>query len=429
MDSQQSWADISVSTEAHRTIVSEPLIHRRVQLQVVDRDAVIKAALGDTQQDQNPAAKFLHMKDSLNKMKSKLDPLATDERKWRDFQKKTYAYADLTSTLEKAGVRLVTNAWTKFYELFSEYYVDDKSDQNVRIFFNAELPGAGVLATNHFMATRASRTMEWRASSLVGHGALGDYFSLQANYKNNWLMNSWNDGDSTQSMNIDDFVGQLRDPVDIYTHDAGTEDRSKDFNNQELINSKLHFGCALAGFRTLRRGGMFIAKQFTCFENVTLRLMNLYAALFDEFWICKPSCSREANSEMYFVGRGYRGMSAALQQRLTEMLDAWDEDITSHLICEPEFIEQCYEFCLELCKKQECAIEKMVAVWGECVQFDHKPACEDWLQKYPVAELHANRQLLVSRHPPKQLQPQKKYRAAPAPQHLPKRSIQQKRRR
>jgi hypothetical protein len=178
---------------------------------------------------------------------------------------------------------------------------------------------------------RPNMPFDWRASSLAPSGenknsveALGDYYGIYENNRDKWLMTIGDDtergntGDSTVVENILDFAARVGPKseiggVDLYSHDAGI-DVSTDasgglgFNNQELANAKVHLGCALAGLLTLRPGGTFIAKQYTMFESFTWNLILIYAELFEEFYICKPLTSRAYNSEIYLVGKGYKGI-------------------------------------------------------------------------------------------------------------------------
>ena len=60
----------------------------------------------------------------------------------------------------------------------------------VTAFFNAELPGAFISATNHYVKTMLpDYKFEWRASSLYGTETnLGDSYGMYKNYRDFWLM-------------------------------------------------------------------------------------------------------------------------------------------------------------------------------------------------------------------------------------------------
>lgn len=291
---------------------------------------------------------FIELRDKLNSTKSKLDAYYLGSkynqklsRAWSQFQGIIDLYKSLRFEIEKKyNAQLVSNAWLKYYEIYIQYDLVPKKDR-VIAFFNAELPGAALCAFNHYMITN-SRDFDWRASSLApseenNMAALGDRYGLYENNKDKWLMSltgGGNNGDSTIVSNILDFASKVgpKSPiggVDIYSHDAGI-DVSTDttgnlgFNAQELANAKIHLGCALAGFMTLRPGGSFIAKQYTFFETFTWNLIAIYATLFEEFYLCKPLTSRPYNSEIYLVGKGYKGIPDNIRDQLIDRLNKFD---------------------------------------------------------------------------------------------------------
>ncbi len=286
---------------------------------------------------------LMRAKDTLNAEKSKLDVFydlsktdTTVARQVLEFHNIIDVYKPLRFTIEeKFNAKPVTNAWLKYWEIYSQYDLIPQKAQ-CTAFFNAELPGAALCALNHYMKTmRPTVDFDWRASSLAPRGmndpdALGDTYGLYAKNLSKWLMNDHNNGDATSMSNLRDFAARVGPDspfggVDLYSHDAGI-DVSNDFNNQELANAKIHLGCALAGFMTLKVGGAFIAKQYTYFETVTWNLILVYATMFEEFYLCKPLTSRPYNSEIYLIGKGFKGMPDAvanmLSTRLQEFHDA-----------------------------------------------------------------------------------------------------------
>lgn len=310
--------------------------------------------------------KLMATKTRLNNAKSKLDVYynlsktdAIERNNFQQFQNIIDLYKPMRFKIQKEhNAKHVTNAWMKYWELYTQYNVvpvrsqdrmrepkdrtQEPKDRKFLAFFNAELPGAALCAFNHYMHTmRPDVEFDWRASSLAPtaqstlgeittQSALGDNYGLFAHNRDKWLMTlptengRKNNGDVTNLINIEDFAATIGPEsefggVDFYSHDAGI-DVSDDFNNQELANAKVHLGCALTGFMTLRKGGTFIAKQYTFFETFTWNLLIIYAQLFEEFYICKPLTSRPYNSEIYLVGKGFRGLPANIKDLLSERL-------------------------------------------------------------------------------------------------------------
>ena len=50
-----------------------------------------------------------------------------------------------------------------------------------------------------------------------------------------------------------------------------------------------------------------MTKQYMTFEMTTISIMYSLSQMFDEFYLCKPYTSREANSETFLVGKGFKG--------------------------------------------------------------------------------------------------------------------------
>lgn len=289
------------------------------------------------------------IKDRFSCAKSLLDPYYLGSmkdrrlaRQWYDFQGIIDTYKDMRKDI-KIGFnpKNVTNAWMKYWEIYSHFQFAPTS-----AFFNAELPGAALSAFNHYMKSQhPDISFDWRASSLVptlddvGSTALDDSYGLWEMNKDKWLMNVGvgpagsyrNNGDAMNIDNILDFARKVGPEsefggVDLYSHDAGMDTTGGDptnvdsFNQQEIINAKLHLGCALSGLLTLKRGGAFIAKQYTFFETFTWNLIIIYAQMFDKFYICKPNTSRPYNGEIYLVGKGFRGIPDDVKTALIERM-------------------------------------------------------------------------------------------------------------
>lgn len=266
---------------------------------------------------------LVRVKKSLNAAKSRLDPYNSrskvDEcfkKTWMRFRAIQDTYRGLKKRVAtEFGAKNVSNAWLKYWELYNEYKLIPSGP--LLAFFNAELPGAALCAFMYYTEMYGIPA-DWRASSLIedtsDSTALGDTYDLYEKYRDKWLMGPTNNGDSTLLDNIDDFAKKLGDGVDLYSHDAGI-DVGDDFNIQEQLNAKLHLGCALAGFMTMKPGANFIAKQYTFFETLTWNLIIIYASMFEEFYICKPVTSRDYNSEVYLVGKNYLGGDLSVLRR------------------------------------------------------------------------------------------------------------------
>ena len=255
-------------------------------------------------------------KQNLDNAKSQLDIQYKNPRFskfWREcdpFKNEKEVIARIGNTFN------VSNAWLKCYEILIYYDLipNETKTENYIHFDNAAFPGSFIISAHHLIITRKELRgkYRWYGSSLMDvteqdKEPLEDKYKLLRNYPKNWLMNQHNNGDVLSASNQKDFRKQIGGTVDLYTSDLGF-DVSSDYNNQELMQAPANIGQILSGLLTLRVGGCFITKQYTVFEPITLSVMYLTASFFDEFYLCKPQTSREANSETYLVGKGFKGL-------------------------------------------------------------------------------------------------------------------------
>jgi hypothetical protein len=135
---------------------------------------------------------------------------------------------------------------------------------------------------------------------------------------------------------VDDITGDVTDPTTVislgigvksrfgntagavlYTSDAGI-DVTGDYAGQEENTSAINYGQIISGLLSLAPGGNFVTKQYTFFTPFSRSLIALVAGFFDETYITKPATSRPGNSEIYLVGKGFKGLSMELTEALTE---------------------------------------------------------------------------------------------------------------
>ncbi len=239
------------------------------------------------------------LEEDLNRAKSKYDDL--DQKRLSNIMRELNLYRILNWQLtKKFNAQFPTNAFEKCYEMVKIFNIKYTS-----VFCNAELPGAFVFALNHYNRTH-NKEFEWVASSLVNkkEGALDDQFGLVEHNPDKWLMTDTNNGDVGNIENLLDIEKRVK-PVDLYTHDIGKP--MEDFSKQEEEHIKIQLGAAICGFMTLKKGGAFIGKQFTFFNQLSKDLILIYASMFNKFYIHKPLTSKPANSEIYLVGIEFKG--------------------------------------------------------------------------------------------------------------------------
>lgn len=248
-------------------------------------------------------------KKSLNTVKSKLDD-AYEKPAFAKYWSSFDPFKNEKAIVAKLGNTWnVSNAWLKCYEMLIYYDLLPAETEKFWHFDNASFPGSFVIATHHLVQTRYSWGSDyiWRASSLLGANQqtvspLEDKYGLYNEYRNHYLMGQKNNGDVLVEANQREFHERIGGTIDLYTSDLGF-DVSSDYNNQESLQMPANIGQILTGLLVTKKGGSFITKQYTIFEPMTIAVMYAASTFFEEFYVCKPYTSREANSETYLIGK------------------------------------------------------------------------------------------------------------------------------
>jgi DNA-directed RNA polymerase II subunit RPB2 len=280
----------------------------------------------------------------LNAAKKLLDPIPKTQ--FLAINQLLDLYRNLRSTMQRKYAMFdATNASLKMYELLIKMNLVDcatLAEQKLNSFSNAELPGAFIIAINYFMKSKCpEQAFNWVASSYLPEAAaatgnntiLEDKFKLYAMNRDRWFMgprpNALPEG-------FDDITGDVTDPNTVislgigvksrfastagavlYTSDVGI-DVTGDYAGQEENTSAINYGQIISGLLALAPGGNFVTKQYTFFTPFSRSLIALVASFFAETYITKPVTSRPGNSEIYLVGKGFKGMSSDMTEALTE---------------------------------------------------------------------------------------------------------------
>ena len=275
--------------------------------------------------------KFKSIRDEVASAKDLLDGIPAGE--FHQFMRHFDLLFELKRTVKADyGMAVSTNASLKMYEILGSMRI---CKNPIRVFCDAELPGAFIVAINHYVRTRCppSVNFDWVASSYdpdteegKGLTVLEDKYGIYAGHRSRWLQ-----GPRPNALPLEDdpVSGDVTDPevivviadavharfppleavgsgASLYTSDAGT-DVSDNFNEQESKTALINFGQILAGVASLAAGGNLVTKQYTFFSIFNRSLIAALADMFEEFYIMKPQTSRPANSEIYLIGKGFKG--------------------------------------------------------------------------------------------------------------------------
>ena len=248
----------------------------------------------------------------------------TPHEKWIEELKNT-----VTS---KYNAQYPTVAWLKCIEILQVPEVKNSilevGYDVINVFDNAAFPGSFTYAINHFLRSNKKK-MNWLISSYLPQpntqdflgGSLDDKYELRKNYKQNVIVGEievanpdgtsniyWNNGDLTNPNMPDilsDIVTTAIGKVQLYTSDGGF-DVSNNYNLQEILSIPLKFGEAKTGVLTLAENGKMILKFFTFFTPFMKSLIYCLADCFKSWLLFKPNTSSPINSEIYFIGLGFK---------------------------------------------------------------------------------------------------------------------------
>ena len=92
--------------------------------------------------------------------------------------------------------------------------------------------------------------------------------------------------------------------MDLITADGGF-DFSLDFNQQEIIISRLLYAQMAFAILLQRKGGCFILKIFDAFMQHSIDILFILSSFYEKTYIIKPQTSRYANSEKYVVCKNF----------------------------------------------------------------------------------------------------------------------------
>ena len=131
-------------------------------------------------------------------------------------------------------------------------------------------------------------------------------------------------GDVYHRTNQSSFV-EAAGSVNLFTADGGF-DFSINYDIQEQKVYNLLVCSATTGLQSLSMGGSFVLKLFDICSESTMILIALMGRCFAEWTLYKPALSRPCNSERYFLGRGFKGLSVTMLKSLHEIQRQAAED-------------------------------------------------------------------------------------------------------
>lgn len=262
------------------------------------------------------------LKASLNEMKSRLNNF--DLCEWQQHTSQMNKAGDIVNTVKKnIQAELVTQAWCKFYEIASKFFLIPLNqiccEENGNSFTSVHLceaPGAFVTALNHWLKTNAPDVKwNWLATTLnpycEGHSydrMVSDDRFIRHTLKH-WCFGADNTGDIMNLRNLDVLIEefkQLDEEILLVTAD-GSIDCTDVPGEQENAVAQLHLCETVTCMHLLQKGGNFLLKLFTLFEHQSICLIYLLSCSFHQVIATKPASSKAGNSEIYVICMNFKG--------------------------------------------------------------------------------------------------------------------------
>lgn len=208
------------------------------------------------------------------------------------------------------------------------------------------------------------------------------------------------------------FVGPTGRGASLYTSDAGI-DVSADYNGQEASTAVLNFGQVLCGLLALAPGGSLVTKQYTFMLPLNRQLLMVLAASFEALMVVKPRTSRPANSEVYIVGIGFRGLApgvgAALLRRFAAVKATGAALLRAGVLMAPDTDRALLRIARDLAHNQVTFLREITRVYARRGAADAGAAARvfvgaaarraerSWLEANPLARLPAADQLKTAK--------------------------------
>ena len=250
--------------------------------------------------------KISTQKESIDITKKKIEALPQSS----DFISSFDFHNDLCHFYKnRKGAQIVSNDWLTTYDIIETYQLIGNK-RSINVFYNTDLTGSIISATNHYCKTNHVN-FQWLAN--CGSIDKDDKYNIYANYKKNWLMSEKMNGDLTNLENIITLKQQVKQifskGVDLYFSNIIN-------NNEEETNCLHNFGQIVIGLSILASGGHYIIKIPGLFSTLTISLINLLSNMFKDLYIFRPQTLQLLDSHVYLVGRNFIGLLPILEQKL-----------------------------------------------------------------------------------------------------------------
>lgn len=280
----------------------------------------IEMEISPIQVGQSPGSKYYNnisvMKDKISKLKDSMEPYFQNHGDY--FRSITSNFESFKKTRfhisERFNTPSVSNNWIIMYEIISKFDLIPKEFSDEWIHFNNEnLPCDTILPVYHYVNTfcedNSAKNYKWYSSYPTDERSYrgADIYKIVCRFKNNIMTDPLNEvfKNPESSSYADKICSEFNKKVDLYTGNI-TKNINKDYNREELLNSKLFLAQIYLSVKLLKTNGSAIFKIYGMSSKFNISVIAWLRGYFKNIYIYKPESSKSDSSELYIICKHYR---------------------------------------------------------------------------------------------------------------------------
>lgn len=327
-------------------------------------------------------------------IKRSLDNL--DQEKYYRIDKQIRPFLPLRYLIsEKFTHYKVSQGFIKMYEILSLFNLLPMKN-SVKTFHSCEAPGQFILAVNHYIKTKTNiKNFTWNAQSLISkeRRSLGDDYGIIKNNLDKWDFGISGDGDVTLTENIKYYEKYLSE-ADLVTFDCGiafTDNLKQTY--QDRSTSLINYSQLLMILNALKIKGNFVIKVFLPQTLPYIISLNYILSLsFEELSVYK-SFQNTTSSEVYIIGKYFKGISEKTKKYLFDFKEELDND-TSIIPIPEDFLKEYQDIFVSLLERNINSMKKVIYYYKNDNLLNKKKIkkfqmdnCNEWINFFDIKKI------------------------------------------
>jgi len=225
----------------------------------------------------------------------------------KNFENSISDIANFFFEIETGSVHpILSRAFYKLWEIILSFCLIN-NDEPIISAHLADAPGAFMQAVIYYrqkLASRIAKKDKYYFISILTeqHNELVKHHFVN-NYEKQIFMHHTNKhdiGDLLNRSTRDNFIAQFeKNKVNLITADGGFE--WNDENKQEQEALPLIIAEILTAIQIQSKNGHFVCKVYETFTHITIKLLYILRACYEQIFLFKPMTSHDTNSEKYMV--------------------------------------------------------------------------------------------------------------------------------